>query len=279
MIIHFWSSSKGNKIFQLKISQTIWTGIRKTGNVGLEGSTKRSVPGSVRHWSPRGGLRASWTSPSRLRSQSCWCRELGPIARVYAQGIFYIMWKVASKPQVGLLRVKQDSSRLKGAKGRRNQAGGGIGTHAGLWSWREHSNKLIKTQVFLQICVRDGWERINITRERARGTFGQEGRRLLGTSSPPSAFKMAANVSTVPFEDPRRSCVSLADHSLNDSVINSKLHKSKSYSWELNEIVRQWLGLYPQKAWVIIQALPLLPPGPGDMVFSELFIPFALSKR
>lgn len=61
----------------------------------------------------------------------------------------------------------------------------------------------------------------------------------MGTSSPPSVFRMAANISTVPYEDTRRSCMSLANHSLDDTIINSKLHKSKSYSWELNEIARQ----------------------------------------
>lgn len=48
-----------------------------------------------------------------------------------------------------------------------------------------------------------------------------------------------ANVSTVPFEDTRKFCMSLANHSLDDSMINSKLHKSNSYSWELNEIARR----------------------------------------
>lgn len=98
---------------------------------------------------------------------------------------------MASKSQACLLCVKQDSSKLKGAKGRRNQTGQ-IETHAGLWCWRENSNKLRKTQEgknngkrSIPDFGRGGWEKIKITRERASGILGQEGRRLLVTSSSP----------------------------------------------------------------------------------------------
>lgn len=82
--------------------------------------------------------------------------------------------------------MKQDSRRLKGAKGRRNQTGQ-IGTHAGLWRWWEHSNKLRKTQEgkndgkrFIPDFVRDGWERIKNNKGKGLGDFWAGGEETTG---------------------------------------------------------------------------------------------------